>query len=280
VTLFPAPVPKLLRILDRCVAAVPARAVANRFVMAAVRAASALALPWTRKERVSVVIVNWNTLAFLRETLAALRRFSKVSLEVIVVDNGSRDGSVEFLRSAGDLRSVRLKRNVGHSAALDLGFLLASSEIVLSLDVDAFPIREGWIDTVVSPLHADATVSGVQLWRPYAHPCCMAMRKQRFVLRRHTFRARYSSDRERLGRTAWDVGEAISMRETRSGALVNLIPLTSQRGPGDVGTVFGDCVYHNFYSARHQEGPALLDGVSADDSARAWREAVQRYLRD
>ena len=248
--------------------------------MAAARIVAALTLPFARMGRVSVVIVNWNTLPYLRETLGALRRFSDAPLEVIVVDNGSADGSVDFLRAAPDLRSIRLKRNVGHAAALDLGFLAATSEIVLALDVDAFPIKNSWLETVVAPLRAGSTVSGVQLWRPYAHPCCMAMRKARFVLRRHTFRARYSSDREKLGRTAWDVGESISMRENRNGGRVHLVPLTSQRGPGDVGTVFGDCVYHNFYASRHQKAPGPIDGVSADDATHAWEEAVRLYLRD
>ena len=248
--------------------------------MAAARVPAALALPFTRKDRISVVIVNWNTLAFLRETLAAVGRFSDVPLEVIVVDNGSDDGSVEFLRATPEVRSVLLRRNVGHPAAMDLGFLIAASEIVVSLDVDAFPIKGSWLETIVSPLRRGYTVSGVELSREYAHPCCMAMRKSRFVLRGHTFRSRYSADREELGRTAWDVGESISMRESRNGGAAHLLQVTSQRGPGDVGTVFGDCVYHNFYASRHKTRPgAAIDGVFAEDAARAWDEAVRRYLR-
>jgi glycosyltransferase involved in cell wall biosynthesis len=272
--------PKLLRTLDRLLAPAAARVVANRYGMAAARVAAALWLPLTRKGHVSVVIVNWNTLSYLRETLASLQRFTDRPIEVIVVDNGSTDGSVGFLQAAPGLRSVCLRRNVGHAAAMDLGFLVAGSEIVLSLDVDAFPIKKSWLETIVSPLRAGYTVSGVQLWRPYAHPCCMAIRKSRFLSRRHTFRARYSHDREKLGVTAWDVGESISMRESRTGGAVNLVPVTSQRGPGDVGTVFGECVYHNFYAARHNRRPGeLIDGVSADDAARAWEEAVRLYVR-
>jgi len=274
-------VPVPMRVADRALGAMPSRALASRYGSAAARIVSALTLPLLRKGRISVVIVNWNTLSFLRETLGALRRFSNVPLEVIVVDNGSTDGSAEFLRTAPELRRVCLRGNIGHAPALDLGFSIATSEVVVSLDVDAFPIRSSWLETIVSPLYAGYTVSGVQLWRPYAHPCCLAMRKARFLLRHHTFRSRYSSDREKLGETAWDVGESISMREMRNGGKVHLVPLTSQRGPGDVGTVFGDCVYHNFYAARHKDAPsASIDGVLAEDASRAWEEAVRRYLRD
>ena len=272
-------VPATLRLLDRLLGAAPTRAIANRYAMAAARAVSALSLPFTKRGQVSVVIVNWNTLPFLRETLASLRRFSRPPFEVIVVDNGSTDGSVEFLESAPALRRVCLRRNIGHASAMDLGFLVAASEIVLSLDVDAFPINSSWLDRIVAPLRAGYTVSGVQLWRPYAHPCCLAIRKSRFVLRGHTFRDRYSSDRERLGRTAWDVGESISMREAAGGGAVNLVPLTSQRGPGDVGSVFGDCVYHNFYAVPRLGPQGSVDGVFPEDATQAWGEAVERYLR-
>jgi hypothetical protein len=54
---------------------------------------------------------------------------------------------------------------------------------------------------------------------------------------------------------------------------------TSKRGPGDVGTVFGGLVYHNFYSTRFKAtGDNVLDGqVAATDAAAAWDEAVERY---
>ena len=73
-----------------------------------------------------------------------------------------------------------------------------------------------------------------------------------------------------------DVGEEISLREAPN---VRFFDITSQRGPGDVGTVFGDLVYHNFYATRfHGSEEETLDGVvAADDPARAWDEALERY---
>jgi hypothetical protein len=275
----PITVASWVRGFDRLLGVPAARWVANRYSMAFLRAAAWLALPLSRKGRLSVVIVNCNTLEFLRVTLSALQRLSPVPLEVIVVDNGSTDGSRAVLRSTAYVRRICLRGNVGHAVAMDLGFLMAQSETVLSLDVDAFPIAASWLATVVAPLSAGYTLSGVQLWRPYAHPCCLAIRKSRFVCRRHTFRSRYPADRRELGKSGWDVGESISMREASDGGAVNLVPLTSQRGPGDVGTVFGDCVYHNFYSARHSvEDREEVDGVSAADAKLAWHEAVERYL--
>jgi hypothetical protein len=72
------------------------------------------------------------------------------------------------------------------------------------------------------------------------------------------------------------VGEEISARE--AGAL-RFFEITSQRGPGDVGTVFGDLVYHNFYATRFRASrePTLDGMVEPGDPERAWQEALRRY---
>ena len=91
------------------------------------------------------------------------------------------------------------------------------------------------------------------------------MRKARFVEQGHSFRSHYQPREE--GRDAsGDVGEEISAAEAPN---LHFFEVTSQRGPGDVGTVFGDLVYHNFYATRfNATSDQTLDGVvAADDSA-------------
>ena len=70
-----------------------------------------------------------------------------------------------------------------------------------------------------------------------------------------------------------DVGEALSQVlalrfGTRS---LHKIEPTSVRGPGMIGTVFGDVVYHNFFSTHG-------DPASLHDGALAWQEAVAKYV--
>ena len=65
-----------------------------------------------------VVIVSYNTASLLRQCLAALLRSERPSLDIWVVENGSRDGTVEMLR--GEYPSVRLltqEQNLGFAAA-------------------------------------------------------------------------------------------------------------------------------------------------------------------
>lgn len=224
----------------------------------------------------TVVTVNWNSWPHLEVLIDVVRRRSPAGTRILPVDNGSVDGSRKRISEREDVEGLLLPVNVGHELAMDLGVLLAETEYVVALDVDAFPLHDDWLERLLAPLSEGALVSGARLNRSYVHPCCWAMRKARFVERGHSFRAHYVPRSE--GRDAsGDVGEEISAAEAPN---LHFFEVTSQRGPGDVGTVFGDLVYHNFYATRfNATSDETLDGVvAADDPARAWDEALERYV--
>lgn len=226
---------------------------------------------------VTVVIVNWNGGALLPDVVAAIERYSPDRPDVIVVDNASTDGSRVWLRSQRPrLRPVLLPRNIYHGAGMDLGFLLSRTEHVVALDVDAFPIRDDWLESLRAPLRDGATVCGARALRDYAHPCCLMMRLDRFVARRHTFQPHVGDWRpERLGVEEWDTGESISRREGDD--RLALLPRTHARGPGHIGSVFGGLVFHNGASVRLLAGDRV-EGVELNDVQASWREAVARYV--
>jgi GT2 family glycosyltransferase len=89
---------------------------------------------------VSVVIVSFNTRQVLRECIEALRRESAgLVVETLIVDNGSKDGSVEMIRS--DFPEVRLLLspvNLGFGGANNLAFEHATGRYVVLLNSDAF----------------------------------------------------------------------------------------------------------------------------------------------
>ncbi|HEY6145561.1 MAG TPA: glycosyltransferase [Solirubrobacterales bacterium] len=247
-----------------------------RIAVPALRARARRRLDRLQPGAATVVTVNWNSWPYLEVLLDVVRRRSPANLRIIAVDNGSEDGSRQRIGGRPGVDGLLLPANVGHELALDLGVLLAETEFVVALDVDAFPLRDDWLEQLLSPLSEGAQVSGARLNRSYVHPCCWAMRKARFVERGHSFRAHYvfrSEGRDASG----DVGEEISTAEAPN---LNFFEPTSKRGPGDVGTVFGGIVYHNFYSTRfNATSDRTLDGVvSASDSASAWDEALKRYV--
>ena len=87
----------------------------------------------------SAVVVNWNCGEMLQQALASLFAQTWPALEVILVDNGSVDGSVEQSeRCFGDrLRVIRNAKNEGFARGNNVGFAAARGEWVFLLNSDA-----------------------------------------------------------------------------------------------------------------------------------------------
>lgn len=85
----------------------------------------------------SVCVVNWNRAAELEHLLADLRYQTHAADELIVVDNGSSDGSAEMVeRDFPDVRLIRLHRNMGLSFGRNVGILAAKGDLIAILDND------------------------------------------------------------------------------------------------------------------------------------------------
>jgi glycosyltransferase involved in cell wall biosynthesis len=238
----------------------PARAGFHAFV-GGLRALAVRSLKDSPPGSTTVVTATWNTLEYLKVCTEMVARHTP-GIPHIVIDNHSTDGTREWARARSGFRYISLPRNVGHPLALDLGFLIARTEHVVSLDVDAFPIRDGWLEPLIEPLRAGAKLSGGMINNdaisyPYVHPCCLAVLRADFVLDRQTFWPAQNDS---------DVGAQMSVRYADR---LHMIPVTSAKGPRWVGSVFGDFLYHNWGSTR----PGLYDTHDA-----AWREALERYV--
>ena len=96
--------------------------------------------PGPRPGPVTIVILNWNGKELLAEgipsVVEAVRRDGR-SHEILVVDNGSTDGSAEYLRSRfPEVRVIDLPENLGFATGNNLGVMAASNEIVVLLNND------------------------------------------------------------------------------------------------------------------------------------------------
>ncbi len=122
---------------------------------------------------VCAIVLNWNGWADTVRCLAALHRSTYANLRVVVVDNGSTDGSVEHLApfldgTWGEL--IRSERNLGFTGGVNLGLRMAlerGADLVLLLNNDATVAPE-CVATLVAALEArpDVGLAGPRIvWR-------------------------------------------------------------------------------------------------------------------
>jgi GT2 family glycosyltransferase len=111
--------------------------------------------------RVSVIIANLNGEKLLPGCLEGLKQSTFQDFEVVLVDNGSDDGSIEVARSIiPDIHVVSLASNQGFAGAVQRGFEVAKGEYIALLNNDAVP-EPGWISGMVAVMGSDSAVGMV-----------------------------------------------------------------------------------------------------------------------
>lgn len=99
---------------------------------------------WPVNPKLSVIIVSYNTREMTLACLQELHRsLGAVDADIWVIDNGSRDGSVDAVRDAyPEINVLDLGKNLGFGAANNLAMEQAKGEYFLLLNSDAFPIGD------------------------------------------------------------------------------------------------------------------------------------------
>jgi GT2 family glycosyltransferase len=105
---------------------------------------------------VTVVIVSWNAREFLRGCLDSLAANpGRRPMEVIVVDNGSQDGSPECVAEEHpQVRLVRVRSNLGFARANNLGLAVSRGRWLLLVNSDVV-VLPGCIDALIDRLESD-----------------------------------------------------------------------------------------------------------------------------
>jgi GT2 family glycosyltransferase len=87
---------------------------------------------------VTVSLVTWNSIEYLPFCLKFLRQQECVKYELIVTDNDSRDGTLDYLDQQPNLTVIRNKKNVGFCKAHNAAISMASGKYILVLNPDVF----------------------------------------------------------------------------------------------------------------------------------------------
>src|SRR6516165_5044493 len=122
--------------------------------------------------RISMCIPHWQVRDMMSICLRSIRKHSqKYNLEVIVVDNGSRDESLAYLRSLSWIRLIeRPEESVSNwpanvFTAWDAGLRAASGEFFVTMHSDVFVRRDDWLDPFLREISAGPQVAGAGAWK-------------------------------------------------------------------------------------------------------------------
>jgi GT2 family glycosyltransferase len=97
---------------------------------------------------ISVIVVNWNGKHLLDDCLNALRRQTFRDFETIVVDNGSSDGSADYVReNFPEARLIALPDNCGFAEGNIAGYELATGQLIVLLNNDT-EVHPGWLNEI------------------------------------------------------------------------------------------------------------------------------------
>lgn len=119
--------------------------------------------------RVTVIIVNWNGRRFLERCLQAVLEQRYHGFEVVLVDNGSIDTSVQFVRKRfPQVRIIANEENRGFAAANNQAIRSTDSEFVATLnnDTEADPT---WLEELVGAAETDHSVGACASRMLFAH---------------------------------------------------------------------------------------------------------------
>lgn len=106
---------------------------------------------------VAIVILTWNALSFTERCIDALRTVTEhPAWRVIVVDNGSTDGTVDWLRSQDGLTVIENGRNLGFTKGCNIGINASSpDEDIVLMNNDIIVVDPHWLERLQDVAYAD-----------------------------------------------------------------------------------------------------------------------------
>jgi len=144
------------------------------------------------QNKVSIVIVSYNTKDFLRACLASISdHYPGLLPRVTVVDNASGDGTVSSVETEfPEVRLIKNSANLGYARAVNQGIEASDTPYVLVLNPD-IEVRAGSVENMVTFMdsHGDAGIAGARLVYPDGtlQPSCRTFYTLPVVLLRRTF---------------------------------------------------------------------------------------------
>lgn len=123
------------------------------------------------RKKVAIILPHYQTEELVRLCLRSIRKYTSYPYEVIVVDNHSQDGSLDYLKSLKWItliaRGDETEPNgaTAHQAALDIGLAATDAPYVLSIHSDTIVKTPDWLDRLVEMIEADDKIGAIGTWK-------------------------------------------------------------------------------------------------------------------
>ncbi|WP_312562177.1 glycosyltransferase, partial [Anaerospora sp.] len=121
--------------------------------------------------KTSIIIWTYNKLNYLRQCIESIRTYTDVEkYELIIIDDNSADGTLEWLKSQSDLIIIFHEQGMGYLKGYNKGIEMASGDNILLLDNDVI-VSHGWLDNLITCLYSNEEIGAVG---PVTNNCAYA----------------------------------------------------------------------------------------------------------
>lgn len=111
--------------------------------------------------KTSIVILTYNELPLTKLCLASIKKYTaEKDIEMIIVDNGSSDGTVDYLKSIPSIKTIFNEKNLGFGKGCNQGLDIATGDTVLFLNNDTI-VTKNWLQSMLTLLYSDEKIGMV-----------------------------------------------------------------------------------------------------------------------
>jgi len=107
--------------------------------------------------KASIIIPTFNALHFTKQCLSSLRLTTRFPHEIIIVDNGSTDGTREFIAGKKDIRLITSDENLGYAGACNLGIKASDSRYIVISNNDII-FTPNWLSRLIETSEVNESV--------------------------------------------------------------------------------------------------------------------------
>ena len=113
-------------------------------------------------QSINIFVLNWNGMGVLNECLSSLNKISYQNSKIIVIDNGSKDDSVNFIsKTFPKVKILELNQNYGFAEGNNIGFnSIDKAEYSIFINNDTI-VDPGFVEPLINSLEADKKIMQV-----------------------------------------------------------------------------------------------------------------------